>query len=137
MRINNMWVGCGRIANDLEIRINQKNKKMLPFAIAINEGTKENPYTTFVDIIAWEKYAETIKKYFQKGDQIIVGGRLQTYTVKDRGENRKRVSVILESFDFGQKKREKEEKNEEKIERTVEDLPFYEDSKLDYFGLDD
>lgn len=141
MNVNNIWTGAGRIANDLTLRINNNGIEVLVFTIAINDGTKEKPHTNFIDCTAYRNYAKTIEKYFKKGDQIILAGKLQTYTVVDRGENRKRTSVIVESFDFGQKKKENNEKKEEKKEiiegYTSDDLPFYAPNSLDYFGINE
>lgn len=106
MNIKNSWTGVGRITNDPEVRVTESGKKVCNFSIAINDGTKENPHTTFIPIDAWEGFADTIAKYFHKGDQIIVGGRLSVRKYEDRGEKRNRISVVLESFEWGEKKKE-------------------------------
>lgn len=110
MTIKNSWIGVGRIANDLEVRITESGKKVLNFNVAIDDGTKERPHTTFVPVEAWEKLADVIHDYFKKGDQIIVGGRLTVRQTNDRGEKRNKISVVLESFEWGAKKKE-ENKN--------------------------
>ena len=106
MTIKNSWIGVGRIAHDLEIRMTESGKKVLNFNLAVDDGTKERPHTTFVPIEAWERTADVIHDYFKKGDQIIVGGRLTVRQTIDRGEKRNRMSVVLESFEWGAKKKE-------------------------------
>jgi len=113
MRINNTWIGVGRISNDLELKMTETGKRVLNFSVAINDGTKENPHTTFVPVEAWENIADTISKYFKKGDQIIVNGRLVVRKYNDRGENRNKISVALEGFEFGEKKKEEKEERKE------------------------
>lgn len=127
MNLKNCWIGKGRLTSDPEIRINEKGKKVLFFTIAIDEGTKEKPYTNFQDIVAYEGFAETINKYFAKGDEIQIMGRINNYTTTDRGEKRKRTNVVLESFEFGRKKKndESKEKNEEDYRYEYGGLDFY------------
>lgn len=108
MNVNNTWIGTGRITKDLELKVTQSGKKVLNFNIAIDDGTKENPHTTFIPIEAWERIAETIAKHFGKGDQIIVGCRLVNKKVEDRGETRYKLSPVVESFEWGAKKEKKE-----------------------------
>ena len=104
--IKNNWFGVGRITNDLELKVTQSGKKVLNFDIAIDDGTRERPHTTFLPMEAWERTAEIISSYFHKGDQIILSGHLGVKKYVDRGENRYRLSVVIESFEWGAKKRE-------------------------------
>lgn len=126
MNVKNSWIGVGRITNDLEIRVTESGKKVLNFSIAINDGTKENPHTTFVNLEAWENLAETIARYFNKGDQIILSGRLVVRKYVDRGENRNKTSVVIESFEWGEKKKENNEVNNNSKEQ------FYPDDVNDF-----
>lgn len=118
MRINNLWVGVGRISNDLEVKMTETGKHVLNFSLAINDGSKDNPHTTFIPIEAWENMADNIAKYFRKGDQIMLNGRLIVRKYNDRGENRNKISIAIESFEFGEKKRE-EKKNEYTSPKTT------------------
>ena len=111
MNVRNTWIGCGRIANDLEVKVTESGKHVLNMRIAIDDGTKESPKAMFLPVEVWERYADTIAKYFRKGDQIIVSGRVVSRKVTDRGENRERLSIVLESFEFGEKKKEKKDDN--------------------------
>lgn len=132
----NVWTGEGRLVQRPEIRVNNNNKKVLYFTIAMDEGTKDKPFTNYQDCVAYEGTAETIAKYMDKGDQIIIHGRSHNYTTEDRGEKRKRQVMVVEKFSFGQKKRnENENKNEfrsekrndhfDSFESTYGELKFY------------
>lgn len=127
MNIKNSWMGVGRITNDPEVKITESGKHVCNFSVAINDGTKDNPHTTFVPVDAWEGFADTIAKYFKKGDQIMVGGRLSVRKYDDRGETRNKMTVVLESFEWGEKKREKNE------ETTTAKNDFY-PSDVNDFG---
>ena len=131
MSVKNSWIGVGRITNDLELKMTETGKRVVNFSIAINDGTKERPHTTFVPLEAWENTADTISRYFKKGDQIIVGGRVVVRKYEDRGEPRNKISIAIDSFEWGEKKRE--ERKEEVVEykapprQEAEPKPYKED----------
>ena len=127
MNLKNCWIGIGRIANDLEIKVTSSGKKVLNISLAIDDGTKDYPHTTFLQLEAWEKMAEIIERYFNKGDEIITSGRLVVRKTEDRGEKRNRTSIVLESFEWGRKKKEKTEEPKQETETYYandDDFPF-------------
>lgn len=105
MNVKNTWIGTGRITKDLEVKVTSNGKHVLNLTVAIDDGTKENPHTTFIPVEAWEKTADIISKYFEKGDQIILGCKLVNRKVEDRGETRYKLALIVDSFEWGAKKR--------------------------------
>ena len=57
--------------------------------------------TDWFDVTFFGKKAEVIEKFFSKGSQIIVSGRMQSDTVKgDDGKNHKYWKLIGNDFDF-------------------------------------
>lgn len=97
----------GNLTRDPEVRVTPGGLTIAKFGLAVNrrfrskEGdTKEE--TTFVDIDAFGAQAETIQKYCSKGSGIFVEGRLRLDQWQDRtsGENRNKLGVVLESFQF-------------------------------------
>lgn len=123
MNVKNTWIGTGRITRDLEVKVTGSGKHVLNFTIAIDDGTKDNPHTTFIPLEAWEKTADIIAEHFSKGDQIIVGCRLANKKVEDRGETRYKLSPIVDSFEWGAKKRNDNEKPVQNYYRN--DVPTY------------
>lgn len=102
---------AGRISSITELK-QAKETKYIMFTVAV----RENKDTTFFfDCSALNGAAETISKYFSKGDQIIVSGKLQQRKYKDTKLNNN--SILVESFDFGAKKAAS-------AEDTNEDIPF-------------
>ena len=99
----------GRITKDLEVKSIGEDNCVLNFNLAINRVTKkdaEHPEADFIPIVAWGKTAENIAKFFGKGDRIGVSGRLQsrTYEDKDSGKNRSAIEVVVDEFEFIEKK---------------------------------
>lgn len=131
MNVKNTWIGTGRITKDLEVKVTGGGKHVLNFTIAIDDGTKDNPHTTFIPVEAWEKTADNIAKYFEKGDQIILGCRLVNRKVEDRGETRYKLAPIVDSFEWGAKKRNTSTQSKpvesftrDDIEITDEEFPW-------------
>lgn len=104
--LNNISI-MGRLTKAPELKYTASNKPVLSFAIANDSGFGDNKQTDFIDCVAWNKTAEFISQYFDRGDLIILAGKLTTRTWQDQnGNNRKTTEVLVGSVDFGGKKRE-------------------------------
>ena len=54
-----------------------------------------------IDVVAWDRQAEFVCKYFQKGSLIVVDGRLQSRSYQDKtGANRTAVEVVANNINF-------------------------------------
>ena len=56
--------------------------------------------TDWFDVTMFGRRAEVIEKFFSKGSQIIVSGRMQSDTYEKDGQKRKSWKLIAEDFDF-------------------------------------
>ena len=58
--------------------------------------------TTFVDVDAFGRQAETIGQYLKKGRPVMVEGRLKLdqWDDKQTGQKRSKLGVVLENFQF-------------------------------------
>lgn len=56
--------------------------------------------TDWFDVTFFGKRAEVIEKFFSKGSQIIVSGRMQSDTVEKDGKKHKYWKIIADDFDF-------------------------------------
>lgn len=113
MNLNKVQV-IGRITKKPELRQTPGGTKVCSFSVATNrtyvvDGAKREE-TEFIDVTTFGKQAETIEKWFDKGDEIYVEGRLKksSWTKKD-GSKGYRTDVIMEKFEFGQKVGKKKE----------------------------
>lgn len=74
------------------------------FAIAIDRRFQrqgEERQTDFINCVAWQKTAEFISKYFNKGDLIAITGEIQTRKYEDKdGNNRTATEVIINNAYF-------------------------------------
>ncbi len=112
----------GRLTAIPELMHTKTDKAVVHFSIAVEDSRSVNDEreVNFFNCEAWNKTAEFICKYFEKGQQIIIDGRLKTSTFTDKdGNNRKNVYVVVEGVNFcGAKSSEAQEKD---IENTFAD----------------
>lgn len=110
MSIANKVILIGRLTKDPELRKTQSDKSVLSFTVAVNRPyNKENdhPEADFFNCTAWEQRADFISKWFHKGDEIRLCGRLQNREYeRDDGQKVRLTEVIVEEAEFGQKKRD-------------------------------
>lgn len=100
----------GRLTSDPELRYTQSQTPVASFTVACDRdyvdqsGSRE---TDFISCVAWRQGAEFVKKYFHKGQLIVVDGRLQSRKWEDK-EGNKRTSweVITDHCYFGSSKQE-------------------------------
>ena len=97
MSTNNQVFLHGRIARDPELRQTTSNKAVCRFTVATQE-TKD--ISEFHNVSAWDKNAESISKYFHKGDPILLWGRLNTTSYERDGHKVYSTSVIVERWGF-------------------------------------
>lgn len=105
----------GNITKNLELRYTPNGKAILSFSIAHNDDYKDAQGNVvkrcyFIDCKSFGKTAEFIGKYWIKGKQILIEGKLVQETWKDKEEkNHSKVVVIVERVHFtGKKEKEAE-----------------------------
>lgn len=102
----------GRLTAKPELRYTASNTAYTRFSVAVNrpfansDGKRE---ADFINVVAWRKQAETISRYFDKGNLIAIEGRLQTGSYDDKdGNKRYTVDVALDNFEFVESKAARE-----------------------------
>ena len=114
----------GRLTVNPELKYTESGKAYTRFTLAVNRRfVKEGQEQTadFINIIAWGKTAEFCDKYFGKGQQIGVSGRIQTRTCDDdQGKKHYVTEVVAEEVDFADGKRTNQQSNTEN-NKTSED----------------
>lgn len=99
----NNCVMVGRLTKDIDFKVNGENMTA-KFTIAVNRDfkNKNGQYDAdFINCTAFGKRAETISKYFTKGQQVCVKGPLRTgsYNAQD-GTKRYTNELLVEGFTF-------------------------------------
>ncbi len=140
----NKVILLGRLARDPEVRYtNGNNTLVASFGLAVNrrfakEG--EERQADFFNIVAWGKTGEFCSKYFKKGQQVSIVGRLQSRSYDDLDGKKVYVTeVVAEEVYFADTKRDVETQedtqsnpfdnvapveNTAPVEQFTDDLPF-------------
>lgn len=94
----------GRLAADPTMRQTTTGKNVASFRIACDRGRKDangQSIADWLDIVAWDRSAEFVCKYFQKGSMIAVDGRLQSRQYQDKnGNNRTAIEIVANNINF-------------------------------------
>ena len=107
----NKVVLMGRLTRDPEVRYTQTNNTLVAsFSLAVNRRFArpgEERQADFINIVAWSKTGEFVSKYFKKGQQVGIIGRIQTRTWDDdQGQKHYITEVVAEEAYFADSKRD-------------------------------
>lgn len=91
----------GRLCADPELRTTQSGVSVCSFRVAWSEKYKETETKLFLSCTAWRGTGEMVSKYFRKGQEIVVEGKLSTRDWEDRdGNKRSSVEMTVERVHF-------------------------------------
>ena len=89
----------GRLTKDPELRYTSTNNTAVcTFTLAVNRRFSkagEERQADFIPIVVWDKQAEFCGKYFLKGRQVAIVGRIQTRTWDDNEGKRHYVTEVV------------------------------------------
>jgi single-strand DNA-binding protein len=99
----------GRLTKEPETRYTANNNTCVcSFTLAVNRKFKQEgqPEADFLPVIAWSKLGEFCGKYFQKGRQVVVVGRIQTRTWEDNeGKRHYATEIVADEAYFADSKK--------------------------------
>lgn len=102
----NKVVLMGNLTRDPEHRVTQSGHSICKLGLAVSrtystQSGEKREETTFVDVDAFGKQADTINKYMRKGNPMLIEGRLKLDQWESQdGQKRSKLGVVLESFQF-------------------------------------
>ena len=107
----NKVILMGRLTKDPDVRYTTNNNTLVAsFTLAVNRRFTrqgEERQADFINVVAWDKTGEFCSKYFKKGMQVAVIGRIQTRNYDDKDGKRVYVTeVIAEETYFADSKRD-------------------------------
>ena len=105
----NKFQFMGRLTKEPEVRYTTTNMQVTTFDIAVNRRyNNEQVKADFFKITSFGKTAEFCSKYFSKGQQVLIEGRIQNRTYEDQnGQKRYTTDYIAEQVYFaGESKKE-------------------------------
>lgn len=93
----------GNMTRDPELRFTTNGAAVCNFSIAVNRrwwSKAMNDWeedTSFFDVTAWAAIAENVAESLERGDRVIVVGRMDQRTWEnDQGEKRSKVEIVAD-----------------------------------------
>lgn len=137
----NKVILVGNVGKDPEVKYTPSGVALAKFSMATNERFKDKSgewqdRTEWHNVLAWQRLAEIVGEYVQKGAKLYIEGKLQTSSWEDRnnGEKKYRTEIVardivlLGSRETGSNEdRDSAEEEREPVhagEITDEDIPF-------------
>ncbi len=102
----NKVILLGNLTRDPEVRYTPNGIAVASFAIAVNRKYKQGDETkeevSYIDIVVFGKQAESCGQYINKGNAVLIEGRLQQrrWDDKETGAKRSKVEVVAQSVNF-------------------------------------
>lgn len=130
--MTNISILQGRLTKDVELKYTGSGTAVASFSIAVDrpfknaQGERE---TDFINIVAWRKTAELISNHFNKGDGIIIQGRIQVRNYQNNEGRKVYVTeVVADNFTFPIQNKRQNNSNDQRTVKTgysnVDDNPF-------------
>ena len=107
----NKVILMGRLTRDPEVRYTTNtNTLVASFPLAVNRRFSkpgEERQADFINVVAWNKTGEFCSKWFKKGQQVGVIGRIQTRNWEDENKTKHYITeVVAEEAYFADSKRD-------------------------------
>lgn len=125
--VNNFTI-TGNIASDPEIRTTGNGKKYAFITIAVNGMNKDK--ADFISFIIWEKLAENVCKFCNKGDCISVLGYISII----QRDGKSSIQLNGDAVTFLHKAGKKSEPKKDKTEFNPEEDTFHTPNTGDIFA---
>lgn len=119
--MNNNFIFIGRLTKSPELRYTSSNKSVTQIDLAIT-NTKDD--TTFVPITLFEKMAENVCKYCEKGDLIGFQGSVKNHNWEDaEGKRHYDYTFMANRMSFLQTKtnNQQEPKQTENVKKSTDE----------------
>ncbi len=110
----------GRVGTDPELRKTQNGTAVVQLHLATDRRNgNEDSQTNWHTVVCWDKQAEAVAQYVQKGERVYIAGRLNQHSWEtDSGERRSRTEVHAHEVIF------LGSSNNGRSENETEDSPF-------------
>lgn len=125
----NSIITMGRLTAAPEVRTSQSGKAVASFTVAVDRRTKDKQ-TDFFRCVAFDKTADNIERFFNKGDKILLRGSMQMDQYEKDGKKLTSWTMVVNEFDFVESR-----DTQPKLKQKAADTPN--PSIEDMMGTDD
>jgi single-strand DNA-binding protein len=93
----------GRLGKDPDFNVTPQGKPVAKFSLAVDQGKEKD--AMWLNVVAWDKLAEIVEKYANKGMQVFVAGRLQVRAYEDKtGVKRQAIDLVASTVQLLEKR---------------------------------
>ena len=129
----NKVILMGRLTKDPEVRYTQTNNTLVAsFTLSVNRRfvkQNEERQADFINVVAWSKIGEFCSKYFKKGQQVGIIGRIQNRSWDDdQGQKHYITEIIAEEAYFADSKKD----NSTQVDNNLSDFGISSDDDLPF-----
>lgn len=92
----------GNLGADPETKTFDSGNSVTKFPVAVSESYKNRDgetvqETEWFNVVVWGKLAEVCEKYLEKGNQVLIEGKIKTRTYEDQNGDTKRFTELVAS----------------------------------------
>ena len=135
----NRVILMGNITRKPEIRKTPSGASVCNFSIAVSEKYKDKQgqwvdKAEFINCVAWNRTAEVIEQYLDKGSKILVEGKMSTSSYDKNGEKRYKTEVIVSNMQMlgGKSDNQATQQAPAPSQAPSYDAPSYQDDSLPF-----
>jgi single-strand DNA-binding protein len=120
----------GNLTKDPERSCTKSGKTIAELSVACNgaKSKEDKSDVVFYQVVVWEKQAENVIQFLQKGSKVLVDGRMKTETWIDRETEKPRSKMVVTAnyIQFLDRLKDRGEKKEpeSKPENSHNPVPF-------------
>jgi len=118
----NKAILIGNVGKHPEIRKTQSGISVVNFSLATSKKVKGEDKTEWHRIVAWDKLAEIIEKYVNKGDKLMIEGEIETREYEKEG--RKVYTTEIRAWNMEMLGGKSEPHKNIDLDNIDDDLPF-------------
>src|SRR5208282_6862875 len=85
----------GRLGKDPELKTTKTGKSVCTLRLAVSSGYGENKKTDWFDVVFWASLADLASKSLEKGQEILVTGKLVNREYTNKDNQKIRVTEIV------------------------------------------
>lgn len=128
----NKVILMGRLTRDPEMRTTQNGTTIARYTLAVDRQYSQEPETDFFNCTAFGKAAEFAYRYLKKGMKVLVTGRIENGSYKNKdGNTVNTTTIMLESQEFTESRKDSsaaptkpKQDGFQAYDDASEDLPF-------------
>jgi single-strand DNA-binding protein len=85
----------GNLGKDPETKYTQSGKCVCTFSVGVSSGWGDKKRTDWINVVVWDKRAETCSQHLHKGSKVLVEGRIQTRSYDANDGSKRYVTEVV------------------------------------------